>query len=35
MSIVKIGDTAKDFDLSDQDEKEVRLSSFKGNNFKS
>ena len=30
MSIVKIGDTAKDFDLSDQDEKEVRLSSFKG-----
>jgi peroxiredoxin len=30
MSIVKIGDIAKDFDLSDQDEKEVRLSSFKG-----
>ncbi len=30
MSIVKIGDKAKDFDLSDQDRKEVRLSSLKG-----
>ena len=30
MSIVKIGDIAKDFDLNDQDEKEVHLSSFKG-----
>lgn len=27
---IKIGDTAKDFNLSDQDDEEIRLSSFKG-----
>jgi peroxiredoxin len=30
MSIVKIGDTAKDFELKDHYENEVRLSSLKG-----
>jgi len=30
MGIVKIGDKAKDFNLSDQDDNEVSLSSFKG-----
>jgi len=30
MGIVKIGDKAKDFSLSDQDENEISLSSFKG-----
>ncbi|NJD54358.1 MAG: peroxiredoxin [Candidatus Methanoperedens sp.] len=30
MGIVKIGDTAKDFNLSDQDENEISLSSLKG-----
>ncbi|CAG0970968.1 Alkyl hydroperoxide reductase E [Methanosarcinales archaeon] len=30
MGIVKIGDKAKDFNLSDQDENEISLSSFKG-----
>jgi len=30
MGVVKIGDTAKDFNLSDQDDKEIGLSSFKG-----
>jgi len=30
MNIVKIGDTAKDFNLSDQDDNEIGLSSFKG-----
>lgn len=30
MGVVKIGDTAKDFNLSDQDENEISLSSLKG-----
>ena len=30
MNIVKIGDTAKDFNLSDQDDKDISLSSLKG-----
>ncbi|VVB55714.1 Peroxiredoxin [uncultured archaeon] len=30
MGIVKIGDKAKDFSLSDQDDNEISLSSFKG-----
>ncbi|HIH44075.1 MAG TPA: peroxiredoxin [Candidatus Methanoperedenaceae archaeon] len=30
MSAVKIGDTAKDFSLSDQNGKKIRLSDFKG-----
>lgn len=28
--IVKTGDKAKDFELNDQDGKEIRLSDFKG-----
>ena len=30
MGIVQIGDKAKDFNLRDQDDNEIRLSSFKG-----
>ncbi len=30
MSRVKIGDTANDFNINDQDDKEIHLSSFKG-----
>ncbi|HEX7576081.1 MAG TPA: redoxin domain-containing protein, partial [Candidatus Methanoperedens sp.] len=30
MSTIKINSTAKDFSLDDQDETEIRLSSFKG-----
>lgn len=30
MGVVKIGDTAKDFNLSDQDDNDISLSSFKG-----